>query len=112
MASRQPIVQVAGEFQQLQSADTLPLNVLATIAAGNGLANAGTSTASATAVGLPVLIASGTWTNVATGDIDLSTFNTLYSSIEVELINVRPATNAATLQARLATTNGTTFVTT
>lgn len=57
-----------------------------------------------------VIITSGTVTNAATLDINMSAYNALYSTIEIQLISFRPATNAAVLEMRLST-DGTTFIT-
>lgn len=93
-----------------------------TLVQGSTLATSGafstTLTATATTnVTLPTLgtlistVASGSVSSVATLDINFSAYIAQFSFIEVRLISVVPATNAATLQCRLST-DGTTFATT
>lgn len=92
-------------------ANKVTLGMHATLASMSVIGNNTTATATPIAVNVPITIATGTVTNAATLDINMSTYNTLFTTIEVQLISFRPATNAAILEVRLST-DGTTFVAT
>lgn len=89
-------------------ANKVTLGMQATIATGKVIGNPTAATATPTATTVPVLIASGTASAQATLDINFATLNTLFTTIELELISFVPATDNVDIVCRVSV-DGTTF---
>lgn len=89
-------------------ANKVTLGMQATLAPGKVIGQAGVTTATPTAVNVPILIASGTVAAQANLSINLSTFTTFYTMIELQLISFVPVTDAVDALLRVSV-DGTTF---
>lgn len=89
-------------------ANKVTLAQMATLAAGKVIGQSGVTTATPVAVSVPILIASGTVSAQANLSINLSTFTTFYTMIELQLISFVPVTDAVDALLRVSV-DGTTF---
>lgn len=78
------------------------------VAVGNVLGRSSTTAGAPEEVGVPIVLATGSASSVASLDLDLSNWYTVYDVITIELYGVRPATDGAIARIRVSS-DGTTF---
>lgn len=78
------------------------------VAVGNVLGRSSTTAGAPQEVGVPIVLSTGSASSVASLDLDLSNWYTVYDVITIEFYGVRPATDGAIARIRVSS-DGTTY---